>query len=310
MAAVKKYGKPIAIVWCFLFFFYMTFPLNLLKPKIYQQVAQATGLTLQIGNLSTLFPFGVQADDVLLTNPALNQKILLSGVGVELSLWRLLLGTINVHGDVVDERDGNLDLTVGVGLGGLSQNNPMPDTVALVADEFDIGPIADFFIVQSSSTPGANPFVSSLLEKLSVNGKLDGTADFDIEKDNLSQSEGKVAINLVDAALRFKDDTMGVKDQVFKHALIKANLVEGTINVSQDTGLTSDELDLKFNGNITLSPQLPLSNLELYLELLLFKDLFKNFGHMVTVDEKNQKGVVNVDISGTLQQPQVVKKDL
>lgn len=310
MAVLRRYGKAMAIVGCFLFFFYMTFPLNLLKPMIYKQVGKATGLTLQIGNLATLFPFGVKAEDVLVTNPALNQKILLSGVGVELSLWRLILGTISIHSDVVDERDGNLDLSVGLGIGGLTGNNPLPDTVALVADRFDIGPIADFFLVQSSSTPGANPFVSSLLEKLSVSGKLDGTADFDIEKDNLSQSEGELAINLVDAALRFKDDTMGVKDQVFKHALIKANLVEGTINVSQDTGLTSEELDLKFNGNITLMPQLPMSNLELYLELLLFKDLYKNFGHMVTVDEKNQKGVVNVDISGTLQQPQVVKKDL
>lgn len=310
MALLKKYGKPLAIVWCFLFFFYLTFPLNLLKPMIYNQVTRATGLTLQIGDLSTLFPFGVQADDVLVTNPALNQKILLSGVGVELSLWRLLLGTINIHGDITDETDGNLDLTVGLGIAGLSGNNPLPDSVALSAKTFDIGPIADFFIVQSSATPGANPFVSSLIEKLSVDGKLDGTADFAIEKDNLGQSEGELAINLVDAALRFKDDTMGVKDQVFKHALIKANLIEGTINVSQDTGLTSEELDLKFNGNITLAPKLPASQLELYLELLLFKDLYKNFGHMVTADEKNQKGVVNIDISGTLQQPNVTKKDL
>lgn len=310
MAIVKKYGKTLAIVWCFLFFFYLTFPLNLLKPKIYQQVSRATGLTLQIGNLSTLFPLGVKADEVLLTNAALDQKILLSEVGVSLSLWRLLLGTIRVQGDIVDERTGNLGLGVGLGIAGLSQNNPIPDRVDLDAKAFDVGPIADFFLVQSTAKPGVNPFIASLLEKLSVSGKVDGLANFDIDKDNLSQSEGKVDINLLDAALRFKDDAMGVKDQVFKHALIKANLIEGTINVSQDTGLTSEELDLKFNGNITLQPTLPQSRLELYLELLLFKDLYKNFGHMVTVDEKNKKGVVNVDINGTLAQPQVIKKDL
>lgn len=307
---IARYFYISFIISTFLFFLYYTFPLNVLKQKIHAEIEKKTGLSVSIGNLVTTLPFGVSAEEVLISDPAIEKQFLLNYAEVSISLLEILLGNISLQFELVDDKTGIVDLEVNMGIGDILSRNPLPKSVAVDAYSFNYGPLVNFLLVRSSYEPSTNPILSSFLGKIKIAGKLKGQAKLSLDKNNLSQSKGNLAFDLVDSSLNFKGSNLGIKDQVFTKANLKGSVLGGAINISNKSGLKSEELEINFNGNIILSNTFLQSRLDLFLEVFLYKDLYRNFSHMVTKDIKNDKGIINIDITGNLSRPSIQKKDL
>lgn len=313
MKISKRFSKVLLIgliTLSFLFFFYYSFPLNVLKQKIYRQLNTELGLEVSIGDLRTTLPFGVSAQSVHIKDPSIQQNILINYVDVSIGILDLLTGSLNVTLILSDDKDGELDLEVDIPFSELTTNSPLPKFIYIDAYSYNYGPLVNFALTREARSPTANPIAASFLGKIKLTGKLKGKTEIELNKNNLSQSKGKLFFTLVDSTLNFTGSDLGIRNQQFSKGILKGSVLGGALNISEESGLKSEDMELNFNGNINLSNQILQSTLDLRLDLFLFKDLYKNFGHMVSRDDTNNRGVLQIEIAGNLSQPFINKKDL
>lgn len=307
--AVKKAvligGLILLFLFSFVFFLYLTFPYEVLKESLAAQVSGATGYSIQIGELGPRIPLGIKAKSVRIESPSGASAIKLDRVTVAIGILPLLIGRLSVDTEV-ENGAGSLELGLRFGLLGLMKGAPLPRHVTLSAISF---PIDDFtrFGLASAGGGGANPMLSTMLATIGMNGKLNGVIDFALDADDATQSKGQAELKINGAALTFSDATIGLPDQIFTKALIKAKMDSGTLVIDNTSGFVAEELEISLDGKVSVKAVPTASQLNMKVGFKLHKGLKEKFGFLIDaiLGRASADGQLTMQILGTLAEPAV-----
>lgn len=303
MTEAKK--RPVLYILLFLFsftfFLYLTFPYSVLKEAVFAEVAKATGYNIQIENFGPSLPVGFEGENLQISSKDGSQNIQLQEVDITISMLSLLIGRISIDADLVSKNKGELDLQVSWGILQLAlDQNFIPSSIDIDADNFDVGSLATFGI--QSYAKNANDLIKGTLLKMIVTGNLVGTAELDLAVDDPVQSSGVVNLKLAKAALDLNDEGLGVAKQNFKKADIRGSLEKGSLKINPKSGFVSQELSIKLKGKTDLRSPLPSSKLDLGIDVNLSGKLKENFDFVLSM-AGGKDGGVKYKLSGTLGRP-------
>mgnify|MGYP005710413029 CR=1 FL=1 len=142
--------------------------------------------------------------------------------------------------------------------------------------------------------------VAPLLTAIGIAGKLQADIDLDLDQGDPTQSTGKIDVSLKNAKLILSDPTLGLEDETFSKALFKSTLVGGVLTIDKSSGFRSEGLKVDMRGKITLKKRLMASQLDITINLELFKGLKDLLGFIVNFSTVRVKGTLQRPITETI----------
>jgi len=289
----------------FLLFLVMTFPYEVLKESIAANLSRATGYNVSIGDMSASLPIGMTMGNVRIEGTTPGSAIEFKGLTVNISILRLLIGQLGI---AVDLTAGKGRLTAGANLGllDLASGTPLPKRITLVAKNFPLDDLISFALSNAANSPGSNPLLAPLLSTIGVSALLNAAVDFTLDPKNLAQSTGQADFNLANAILKLSHPSIGLKDQSFKKAQLKAKLEGGALILDKASAFLADGLELVPEGKIMLRPLISNSQLDLKISFKLTNDLKSSFGFLLSGGSTGVEGELKTQVRGTIDQPLTV----
>lgn len=291
-------------------FLFVTFPYEVLKESLSAEISQQSGMQVRIGDMSASLPLGIRAKDIKIETANGSSKLELKSLGANLSVLSLFIGKVRAVAEVEagsGANRGNMDVGVDFGILDLIKGTIVPRHVAFNAKGFPIEQVVAFALGQAANAPGANPMVAPLLSALGVSGALNGKIDLELDSKNPTQSAGVMDINIGKAILKLSHPSLGLPDQEFKKALIKAKVENGTLVLDKSSGFVADEIELATEGKVTLKPIPTNSVLDLKISFRLNKGLKEKFGFIIDAVRGNASsdGQLTMQVRGPMEQPAV-----
>lgn len=293
----------------FVFFFYLTFPYEVLKEQLSAEIQQnAGGLTVRIGQLGPSLPLGLWASDVKVTSARGASSFSLKSVDLNIGILSLIIGQINLSTKILAQ-DGKLYADVNFPIFGLVSGSFVPSSLSLDAKSFPLEQFVDFGLNAAASAPGANSLAAPILSALGLRAQLNCSAELTLNTKVPTQSKGHLDLQLANAVLKLSHPTLGLPDQQLKKASIKAKVEEGSVIFDKSSQITSDELHFGTEGKITLKPNLGASLLDLRMVVKLDKGLKEKFGFFLDAftGSSTQDGQLTMQLRGPLDSPAVTK---
>ena len=300
---IKSFGYVFLFIFSFGFFLYFTFPYGVLKEALVSKISSATGLVLRVDELGPSFPLGFEVEGVEVLSSTGGPSLNLNEVELNLSLLQLLIGRLAVNVELTSENEGVMDVYSHLNILPLiSDNNFLPSRIEIVSEKFDIGNLATHFIYKAGDGPKANPLTADFLKKMTLEGLLNGSIDFDLDQDQPTQSSGKIDIKIVKGEFMLNDPSLNISDQVFKKAMIKAVIQKGQVKIIDKSGVHSEELFVDLKGKIKLNKKIARSSMDLGLDIKLKGRMNENFGFILQ-SFGGSDGQINYKIKGILSNP-------
>lgn len=302
--------QVVALIGLFLFsfvlFLFLTFPYEVLKESLAAELSQSTNLVIRIGDMSSNFPLGMTAEKVKIESPNGSASMSFKSLSVDVSVLKFLLGKVAVEVSAT-EGQGELEVDADFSIFDLIAGNPMPRHFSFHANKFPLDDLVGFALNTASSSPTANPMVAPLLSAIGVSALLNGKADFSLDAKNPTQSTGEAEISLSNAILKLSHPSLGLPDQEFKRAVIKAKVEAGSVVVEKNSGFVSDELELLTEGKVTLKQQPTASLLDVKVVFRLNKGLKEKFGFLIDAmtGSATSEGQLTMQVRGPMEAPAV-----
>lgn len=299
-------------LFSFALFLFVTFPYEVLKESLSAEISQKSGMQVRIGDMAASLPLGLKAKDIKIENTNGSAQLQLKSLGVNISVLNLLIGRVRAQATVeagtTAANTGNMDISVDFAIFDLIKGVQTPRHVAFSAKGFPIEQAVSFALSQAANAPGANPMVAPLLSAIGISGALNGKIDLDLDSKNPTQSSGMMDINLAKAVLKLSHPSLGLPDQEFKKALIKAKVENGKLNFDKSSGFVADEIELAIpKGEVSLKPVPTASILDVTVALQLNKGLKEKFGFIIDaiVGSATSDGKLTMQVRGSMDQPNV-----
>jgi type II secretion system protein N len=182
----------------------------------------------------------------------------------------------------------------------------MPRRIFFESQGFKLDELFKFLFTWQASLPETNPIVVDLLRDLSVVGSMNAQLDLDLDHTNVTASEGKLILNLIEAAIRLGNVELAIKDQILQKAFISATMKRGELTFDENSGLSSEGLDILVNGKIKLNPNIFSSLFEMLIDLKIKDDIRENYGFILdAVTQRISNGEIRIQIRGSLGSPEV-----
>jgi type II secretion system protein N len=290
----------------FFCFLYLTFPYEVLKESLSQDLGQMTGYDIRIGKMSPSLPLGMKLEKISISKAGSSNVLSLDEVKVKVSVLSLFVGRLSPS-LTLNSGKGSLEVNLGLAIFDLVGGNPIPRFGALKAQNLSLDQFISFLLASLSSGPGADPLIGPFLGNLAVLGSLNGMLEFELDEKNATQSIGKVDLSLANAVLKMDHDSLGFPNLVFKPAGIKAKIQNGNLQVDESSGFYSDDLKIQTLGKIILKPNLTASQLDLQFVIQLDKDLKEKIGFVLDAirGTATADGKLTIQVRGPLSQPVV-----
>lgn len=307
----KRTLQILALVGLFLvsfaLFLFMTFPYEVLKESLAAELSQQSGYTIRIGDMSSSLPLGLKMENVRVETPTGSASLTLKSLKVGVSVLGFLLGKVATTVEATAGQAGDLEVGADFGIFDLIGGNSVPKRVTLESSAFPLDEVATFGLSVATSGPNANPMMAPLLSAIGVSGLLNGNMDFKLDAKNPTQSTGAMEITLAKAVLKLSHPSLGLPDQEFKKAMIKAKVENGAVVLDKNSGFVSDELELNMDGKVTLKPDALASLLDLKVVFKLNKGLKEKFGFLMDAmtGSATSEGQLTMQVRGPMQQPAV-----
>jgi type II secretion system protein N len=290
----------------FTFFMFLTFPYEVLKESVAAQLTKETGYTFRIGSMGPALPLGFSGENIHIETQNGSSALDLKGLKFRLELLGLFTGKLGVSAEALAGR-GSLNISVNFGLIDLAKGAVIPKRLAIESKNFPLDGIIGFAINVATSSPDANPMVAPLLSAVGVSGELNGTADFKLDAKNPVQSNGQADLKFANAILKLSNPPLELPDQVFRKALIKAKIENGSVVIDRSSGFVADELELLADGKILLKPETGDSQLDLKVIFRLNAGLKDKFGFLIdaVTGSATSEGRLTMQVRGSLDAPAV-----
>lgn len=291
----------------FSFFLYLTFPYEVLKESLAAELSAGSSFNIQIGELGPKIPLGIVAKDVQVSPQSGGKALKIARVDVSVSMFWLMLGKISTNLTLSTNDKGVLDLGLDIGLFQLLGKSPMPSLISMDSNQYPIDDLVGFGLGAYASSPAINPMLPPLITALGFTGKLNAAVKLRLNQSEPSQSTGSAEITLVNGILKLSDPALGLTDQKFSAATIKAALKDGTLAFDPKSGFIAEELALTINGKVAFKSSLQQSGLDLNIGIKLDKDLRDKFGFVIDMVGGGQpkNGELTVKLRGSVAQPAV-----
>lgn len=296
----------------FLFFLYLTFPYEVLKESISSTVTKSTGWSLRMDSLSPKLPLGVYAGGVTIQTGS-RGELKLGDVTIRLNILPLFIGRVSADLNVRSPDGGRLDTRVSLSLIKMITAPKTLDPVSaglvfvgVTGERFNIGPIADFGLGAVAGGPSMNPLLAPVLQQMAVSGKMNLRLALNPNMREVERSSGSIDFALTESAIRFSDAGLGLPDQSFSKAQIRAKLDAGTLTFDDRSGFTASDLDIGVKGKIMMRPVMSATGLELAVGIRLDKQLKSQFGFLLdAMTGGTGSGAMNMQIRGALSAPAI-----
>jgi len=288
----------------FMLFLFLTFPYEVLKEAVAAQISKATGYNVQIGDMSAALPLGVKAEDIRVDSPNGSASLEIKGLKARVSVLGLFAGQLGLS---LDASAGNLSVSVNFSIFDLVGGNPAPKRLNIEAKNFPLDGLVSFALNLAASSPTANPMVAPLLSAVGLSALLNGSADFKLDAKNPIQSTGNADLHLTNAVLKLSHPSLGLPDQVFKKALIKAKVENGSVVIDRSSGFIAEELELLADGKVMLRSQPGASQLDMKIIFRLNAGLKEKFGFLIDAmtGSATSEGRLTMQVRGSLDEPAV-----
>lgn len=294
----------VLFLFSFMFFVYITFPYEILKETLSIQISKATGYSIQVDRLGPNLPLGVDIGGLKFASKDQSLGISLEEVSVNLDLLNLFVGEISST-LLIEDRSGSLYLRAGLGIGDIVSGSFVPSSYVVRADKFPVDQFVKFGLKVAGK--GGNPMVAPLLEAIGLKGKLNANVEFDLNSSNPAQSTGFATIDLQPAKLILSHPSLGLDDEEFRKAKIKASVASGKVTIDRSSGLISKGLDLKLRGSIDLKNKIETSLLNMNINLVLKSTLQEKFGFIIGIalNSPGRDNQMTVQMKGPVGAPRV-----
>ncbi len=290
----------------FVTFLFFTFPYEVLKEMISGELSEATGYAIEIGDMTSAFPLGVKASNISLVSPGGNERFVLDRAKMRVSVLALMIGRVSLSADL-EAKSGSLNLAGGIGIFDLLRGLFLPKWVSLDANGFPLSELVGFVLGSMSSSPTANPMVAPLLSSIGVNGFLTGAIEFSFDSKNPVQSSGKAMLAINKAELKLSNPTLGLPDQIFKKAELKAKVENGSLILDKSSGFIAEEIEILPEGKVSLKPTMSSSLLDMNIQIKLHGGLKEKFGFIIdaVTGTATGDGQLTTQLRGPLEAPVV-----
>lgn len=308
MSKLKKIsGYIVLFIFFFFIFLYFTFPYDILKESVSQEVSKMTGYTVSIGELNPAFPFGLEADDVKLSKKT-STEVVFKHMEVTMGILPLLIGKVDIGLEIAAKNGDDLEVNTGLSLFLIfGSDNILPSYLSMESDKFPVGDLVNFLLTSASEDPNANPLVAPMLKNIKFKGMMLSDIDLDLDIDQPNLSSGSLEISFKKSSLEIREEGLNIPKQEFTKSQIKAKLNNGIMKISETSGLKSQDLDIKLGGKITVRQSMMRSPMLINIPIVLSGPLKEQFGFVIDAVTGQQKdGKLTVKVSGTLGRPNIV----
>ena len=307
---MKKFPKTLAYsvlgVSSFLFFFYLTFPYEVLKETLVLKISETTNLSIEVDELGPAFPLGLKGQGIKISGSSYNLKF--KSVVASVSIFSLLVGKTGINIELEDSKDGFLEFKVAFGILDLIRSEYRPTNLYLNSKKFYFGPLVDFVLNQQAQAPDVNLMVKPWLESVGfTSGNLNADIDLSINHNDLKQSEGTANVKLDNTVLKSLNPNLPIPDQSFSKASIMSKLKNGMFTISEKSGFISQDLIVNITGDIQQKPQIMKSVVNFTFGIEMGKPLHEQFGIIFNaLAQKETNGKFEIRMQGALSpQPNV-----
>jgi type II secretion system protein N len=264
---LKWVGYVAFYLFSLLVFSYLTFPYNRLADRIVQEFnAKQAGpkpMRLKLGDMSSYWFNGVEAEDITLTSPpgepdeqgkpAKPKVLKIDSAHVSVSLLRLLFGSVHLSFGA-DAFGGELS--------GSTSNSDEGRKLEVELEDLDL-----------AQAPMFGDIVG-----LPLSGKLNGSIDFLMPEEKLAKADGKISLKVTDLAAG--DGKAKIRDTI---ALPRLDAGELTLEAEAKAGVTKinnfsangPDLKLESDGTLRLRDPFDTSLLNLNVSFK-FQDRYTN----------------------------------
>lgn len=302
---VRIIGYGALFFFSFSFFLFVTFPYEVVKETIAGQLSQATGYSIQMGDLSASIPLGLKAEQIQIEAPS-GATLRIASAKVKIAVLKILMGKVSpsLH---LRAGNGEFEVDLDFSLLDLARQVVMPRHLSFQARKFPLDDLIDFGLGVAAGGADANPMVAPLLQVIKATATLQAKGEFDLNLKTPTDSTGFADINLTNAVLKLDHPTLGLPNQQFSKALIKAKVEGGSVVIDSSSGLTAEELEFLVNGKVSLRPDPMASMLDLNMEVKLIAGLKDKFGFLIdaVTGSATSEGKLSMQVRGPLKQPTV-----
>ncbi len=302
---VRIAGLVSVFLFSFISFLYFTFPYEVLKETIAGELSQSLGYTVQISEMTSAIPLGVKARKISLDAPG-GGRLVIDQAKIRVSILAFFVGRISISADLTS-KSGELNVSGALNIFDLLRGVYLPKWVELEAESFPLDEVVTFVLSGMSNSPTANPMVAPLLSSIGISGSLTGNIDFKFDSKNPLQSTGQADLALNKAELKLSNPTLGLPDQLFKKAALKAKVDGGNLVLDKSSGFVAEEVEILPAGKITLKPQFSSSLLDMSVALKLHGGLKEKFGFIIdaVTGTATSDGQLTTQLRGPLDSPAV-----
>jgi hypothetical protein len=300
---VRKRRKATLIVlftFSFVYTLYVSFPYGVFKGFITNKIAELSGIQVDIGEIGAAIPFGLVARQIRIHTEPQELSVILDELKLSINPFRFLILDIGVGISLRQGGGQHADLNLVIPILGLFSHG-LPSHVGLYAEGYPMTQIFNYALNFVAKNPNANPLLAQALGGIEFEGALYADTQIKLNPDDVTQSSGNLQIQLKES--KFRGTSLDMVEQNFSKFLVEANIARGVIQVSHDSGIVSDELNVQVGGKVNLKERLPSSVLDLELGLKLSGELEKNFGFILTGLLGGSGDSARMKILGTLEQP-------
>jgi type II secretion system protein N len=298
-------GFFLVFIFSFVIFVYLTFPYEVLKESLAADLSQSTGYAIRIGDLSPALPLGLKAENIEIEAPG-GASLHLSSAAARLTLHKLFLGKVAPNLEIKAGK-GAIDVQSTFKVMDLVGGKLVPRQLAFYAKDFPLDEIFAFGLALAGSGPNANPMLAPIVGAIGVSATLQAKSEFDLDLASPTQSNGFAEITLKNALLKLDHPSLGLPNQAFTKAGIKAKVEGGNVVIDKSSGLIADELEILASGKITLRPDAMNSQLDINMSIALNKGLKEKFGFVIDAmtGSATSDGKLTMSVRGPMTQPQV-----
>lgn len=290
------------------FFVFLTFPYEIFKETLSNNIKRQTGLDVSIGEMGMSFPIGVKLSDVSITKPGTPRKVDLDTIRLNVGILPFLIGKLSVYVNIDalngKREKGEFDIAMKAGIFSLLFKGQLSlSSFELNAKKFEVEQIASLGLgILAQKRNLMNPLFLPLVEAIQIKGRAQGFMDLSMSGSSPGNASGTIDLSMQQASLEMTDKT--IPTQTFSKALLKADIKNGVITLDKNAGMTANDFSLSIVGKLGLKENIVASILDLKIDLRLDGELKETWGSILAgLPGASGEGQTSVAIQGTFMQP-------